>query len=519
MCLDSFRLFCKVFDDPEWFDDDFHGPLCDFLQNEDSPDKLVVMARTHLKTSIAVVRFSIWLATKWFYHKGKGIRILLVYNSADNAKKTLHQIRSFFETNELYKALYPEIIPDSLTSRSLRWNDECATLNRPEEFREGTFEAAGVGSNIISRHYDVIIEDDTVAPKKDQYTQEEVLPTLEEIEKAIGFHKLTIPLMIPPIEECRRITIGTRWASMDLIQYILDKELMGLPGGRYTSWNKSAIVDGKPAYKRFSENALASIRATMGIFMFTMLYLNEPLASEFLKFRPEWIRYYDDPDDPANEWFECSLQECQTKITIDPADAPTGKKSQDYSSMTAALHTSYGLFVRRIWRGRVSEGELVDMALSWAADLDAIEIRVEVDRYANLEAAFNTRMRQLGKYFHINPVKTRGRKKEARILRLAPLLEHGQIFLRRGMRLLENEMFQFPRGEHDDVLDALSWQVLEDFKLPEYRVEKEKKPYYPKCTFSFDRIVESLNRKRNNLPFANLRKAPIRANRWEGQSR
>jgi hypothetical protein len=114
-----------------------------------------------------------------------------------------------------------------------RWSDTCACLKRPENLPEGTFEAAGVGTSIIRRHYNRINEDDTIAPKHDELTGGEILPSRDDIEKAIGFHVLTIPLLITSDEDRRRV-IGTRWASYDLINYIMTHELAA-DGGRFTS--------------------------------------------------------------------------------------------------------------------------------------------------------------------------------------------------------------------------------------------------------------------------------------------
>lgn len=495
-CLARFRYFCRVFMDPAWYDDGFHGPLCDALQNEEAPDTLVVMPRTHLKTTIAGQMYPVWLATR-----EPSIRILLVYNSSDNAKKTLRSIRAFIESNNLYAALFPEIIPPSFTARGVRWSDECASVNRPEDWGEGTFEAAGTGTNIIRRHYDVIIQDDTVAPVKDQYTQEEVLPSKEEIEKAIGFHKLTIPLLLPPIEDSKRVVIGTRWAAMDLIQHIMDNEKVGVPGGRFICHDIPALDPETklPNYKRFSMEALDSIRASMGPFMFNALYLNQPLSSEFMKFRPEWTRYFENSD----ETYQRALESGEVVITVDPADAPTGRRSQDYSAIVSCLQSEFGIHVLSYKRERVSEGQLINDTLDIAERDDARRIRVEVDRFANLEAGFRSEMHRRGHYHNIEAVKTRGKRKEARILRLAPLHEHGQLFFREGMRELENELYQFPRGQHDDIIDALAWQVLTDFRAPAFYRPAKKVTKHKRLTYTWDEIVNSVRGdRRTRYPFA-----------------
>lgn len=46
--------------------------------------------------------------------------------------------------------------------------------------------------------------------------------------------------------------------------------------------------------------------------------------------------------------------------------------------------------------------------------------------------------------------------KEMRILSLVPRFEWGRVFLNQGLNDLELELGQFPRGAHDDLIDALA---------------------------------------------------------------
>lgn len=504
LMLDDFQYWCQGFIPPDWFDLEFHGRLCHFLQDGASHDKLVVMARTHLKTTIAGTHYPLWRAVRAFYRDQVDLRTLITCNTAENARKSVRQIRGIVEENPLFQVLFPEVIPDFTR---VKWTDSAASLNRRTVYPEETFEAAGIGSNIIRRHFNLIIEDDTLAPKKDALTGEEVLPTLEDIEKAIGFHKLTIPLLIT-YEEDQRVYIGTRWAAGDVIQHIKDNELISA-GGRFGEFDVPALVDGKNSYKRFSLTALKSIRQDMGPYMFSALYLNEPVASEFMKFRRDWVRYYvpdymgsDEKLADAAGRFKAAQEEGKVVVTVDPADPPTGRRSQDYSSIVSCLHSKYGLFILRYRRARVSEGQLLADVLD-VAELDgASVVRVEVDRYANLEAGFRVEMANRNKYFQIDPVKTRGKAKEARILRLAPLFENGMVFLRPGMNELENELFSFPRGKHDDIIDALAWQVLKDFRAPDPQVEPTRRTIPAKrVKFSLEDIKKSMPSRKAAYPF------------------
>jgi hypothetical protein len=279
-----FYFFCQSIMPPAWYDSVFHRALCDFLQYERA-QKMVILPRTHLKTTICSTLYPLWRASN-----RTGLRVLLTSNTSPNAEKTVRGIRTTVETNNTYQAFFPECIPDF---NKVRWSDRCACLNRKEDYPEGTFESAGVGANIIRRHFNLIVEDDTVAPKRDDMSGEECMPSREDVEQAIGFHRLTPPLLIDEGDE--QLVIGTRWADYDHIHYIMENE-------KYAIFDRPADkqVDGSEGtlYKRFSSNRLETIKLSMGTYLFSSLYLNKPLSKEFMAFNPDWMRTYEEATHP-----------------------------------------------------------------------------------------------------------------------------------------------------------------------------------------------------------------------------
>ncbi|KKN42509.1 hypothetical protein LCGC14_0712700 [marine sediment metagenome] len=473
--LGRFRNFCQTFIESEYYDDAFHGPLCDFLQDS-GPDKLVVLPRTFLKTTV-VSLYILWKAVK-----NPLLRALLTSNTTPNAQKTVRSIRSIVENNTDFQLFFPEVIPNFT---KVRWSDTCACLQRKVDHPEGTFESAGVGANIIRRHFNIISEDDTVAPKKDELTGDEVMPSKDDIEKAVGFHKLTVPLLINEHDE--RIITATRWASYDLVNHVLENE-------KFAVFNQKAYLDEeqtKPRYRRFSVRRLENIRVSMGSYLFSMLYLNTPLSKEFMAFNPDWYKYYTDDALP---------EDGDTLVTLDPADPPTGKKSQDYSAIVSVKHTKKGLFVRRYRRKRLSDKQMISETFDVCKIDGAVKIRIEANRYAHLEAAFREEMKIRDEYYIVEMVKAKQIAKEARIKnRLSPLFENGVIWLKKGMRELEQELTTFPYGKWDDLIDALSWQVGSRTST-EYEKVEEKKPIPNRLSFTLEEIRQSC-RGRHKAPY------------------
>lgn len=453
--LDSFPRFAAAMTGKEWFDTTLHTQLCEFLQNG-KLEKIIVLPRSFLKTTFAASLYPLWRAITSKILKEHDLRVLIVSNTAPNAEKTIHQIRAWVETHPIIQQLFPEVIP---VFGKVRWSDRHACLARNQDYPEATFESAGAGTAVIRRHYDLIEEDDTIAPSKDDLTGTEAMPSRDDVDKAIGFHKLTIPLLIDP-KTGERVVVGTRWAEYDLINYIGENE-------QFAKFSRPAIKDGKAVYFRFDLGVLEKIKAGMGTFMFSMLYLNQPLSSEFMRFRPEWIQYYGEG---------CAVQkpeEGMVRVTLDPADPPTGKRSQDYSAIVVCQHSKEGIFVLHYIRERLSEQQVISKCLDAVETFKANIVWVETNRHPFLEKAFLDEIRRRGLRVSFEGIRVKGAK-ESRILALAPIAENRRLFLTKGMRELEQEMYSFPRGRHDDIIDSLSLQMW-GYKQVDAKPTKKKK--------------------------------------------
>jgi hypothetical protein len=69
-------------------------------------------------------------------------------------------------------------------------------------------------------------------------------------------------------------------------------------------------------------------------------------------------------------------------------------------------------------------------------------------------------MRKRDKFFNIEEVKTSTTETKAMKIRgLIPHYANGRIYHRRGLKELENQLLEFPRGTHDDICDSLSMQI------------------------------------------------------------
>ena len=91
------------------------------------------------------------------------------------------------------------------------------------------------------------------------------------------------------------------------------------------------------------------------------------------------------------------------------------------------------------------------------------------------------KQRETGTFFSIDELGKRhsGKgeqvlSKEARIRRLQPYFEQGLVEIRSDMADLRDELLAFPRGKHDDLIDALSYQL--DYLVPSLGLQKADPP-------------------------------------------
>ncbi len=452
-CKESLFFFARAilgFDD---FTKHIHRPICQQLQDYKKNTRvLVILPRDWFKSSIGSVAYPIWRAIN-----NPDVRILVTQNSFSNACKKLQSIKQIFEKNELFKTLFPEILPTS----SCTWTKECLTVNRKGTHPEGTFEAAGTGTSVISRHFDIIIEDDTVSPDKDALTGVSQQPTHMEIEKAIGWHRLAHPLLLHP-KKSQIVVIGTRWAERDLLGWIQENS------PEYILLTRKVREGGVAIWDRFDDEVLEQLERELGPYMFASLYLNNPTDAINQVFLREWIRYY--------ETLPKDVVYC---TSVDPAPADKEESSDpDYNVvLTTAVSPITGqIFVVHYTRARMNPGELVNTILDHYRTYKPLVTKVESIAYQRtLNYYIRKRQADTNMFFRIEELRGLKGSKVDRIRGLQPYFASNMIAIRASMVELERELISFPKAAHDDVIDALSMHI--DFwyeAFEKFNDEKEK---------------------------------------------
>ena len=492
-CAKSYATFCHVMQGDDWFDPK-HKELCDHIQQEieaaynDADCKnstatvrlLVVLARGSLKSTIVSKYLQVWLCLPcedlpW---KSENLRTLLAMNTHPNAREKMRGIRGIFDSNETFKALWPELLP----TKNSKWSDEAACINRTQEFEEATFEGCGTKTRVTSRHFNCIIEDDTTAPEEKGQTDSDILaPSVEEIDRAVGWHKRATALLVPKGVRIR-VVVTTRWGDYDLVSYIKEHENYApydMPAWEpVDGWSqKDSERVGAPNMSIFyNVEQLKEIEIDVGPYMFQTLYLNNPIDASKRTFQNDWIHYVEAKDVPDDKGYFA--------IAIDPAISNAQGSCE--TAITRVKHVIEDGRPTQYWmdaiHGHFNPLETATKCLDLVAEAqeETKYIIVEDIAYqAALKHILWDEMERRGVSTKIMPLKgskVRGAK-DARIEGMQPLFANRRVFLVKGLsKQVESQLKQFPHGKLVDIIDSFSMhrKLYKKLKIERPKAAKPK---------------------------------------------
>lgn len=203
----------------------------------------------------------------------------------------------------------------------------------------------------------------------------------------------------------------------------------------------------------------------MGSYLFANQYQNEIIPEDERRFKPHWLRYY--KERPTNVY---------RFAFVDPAIGQ--KNHNDYTGIAVIDADSNGdWYCQMAKRERLTPTQQVSLMFDLHAQYGLQALGLEIVAYQEaLLYLIDQEMQRRKVVLPVKGIRRQAVSKETRILGLVPRFEWGRILLAQGMTDFEDELLSFPRGSHDDILDALA--SLEELVFyPEK--EKEKKLEQP----------------------------------------
>lgn len=237
--------------------------------------------------------------------------------------------------------------------------------------------------------------------------------------------------------------------------------------------------------QKLSHEFLDSAKRTMGSYLFANQYLNEIIPTELQTFKKAWFSYFSELPKKVN-----------TFVFIDPA-----LSESDTSDFTGVVVVSVDAkkdwYVRYAKRQKLSPTALIDFIFKIDKQFSPNIIGIESVAYQKSLLYFlDEEMRRRNALLPIKAINPPTNKtKEMRILSLVPRIEWGHLHLNQGLQDLELELLTFPRGSHDDLIDALA-----SVEYIAYAPSEEKKwetPPAPNHHEYESYYINNLRRKQN----------------------
>lgn len=436
----------------------FHQQLCNFTQKNMDKKRLILLPRGHLKSTIVTVGYTLWRLAQ-----DPGLRILIANATAPMAEAFLRQIKANMQRNEHFIELF-----GNYYDKSEKWSDVAIRLKtiKSHESKENTITAFGIGGNLVSQHYDIMIFDDLV--------NRDNIHTAERMQDVMTFYKDAQDLVDDPMKT-EQLMIGTRWHEADLYGHILDPnnpeheewtvmkreavegdyEIQKADSGRYQIVGGTVLYPTK--YPREAHNKLLNAK---GITEYSAQYLNDPVPSDQATFRHEY-KYYEPNDLKGVDML--------TFITIDPAfyDPHMKTADPDYTGIIVnRVNAHNDWFIWDIIRDRFTPQELIEMMFNLDTHYKPQTFGLEATAWQKiLGYVAREQMKKRNHFLNITELQHSGRNAKSkfdRIQALEPRYAVGSIWHNpniRHMSTLEQELRRFPRAKTDDLADALANQL------------------------------------------------------------
>jgi len=360
----------------------------------------------------------------------------------------LREIKEQLENSKL-KYLYGPFV-------SAKWNeDEIIVRQRSKALKEPTIKTTGLEAEQTGGHYDLIILDDLTGLQNSA--------TPEQREKTKRFRRSMINLLNP--NRGVLIEVGTRWHLDDTFSEIFEKERR-----YYDIMIRKIVEDGKLIFpKHFAKkfdpkrkdwtavddptcmDYVDHLKASMPLDEFSAQYLNEPFASENQLFRPGMFQYWTKRPEGLFVALAVDL-------------AISDQRLSDRTAIVAlGMDSEWKMYVLDYLVGRWKPSEIVSMIFEMKDRWKPKVVGMETNGFQRtLKLATEEEMRKRRDYFPVEEIRTGPDKtKEQRIKTLEPFYRSGSVFHAKWMekKEYEDELQTFPKGKHDDIIDAASMCV------------------------------------------------------------
>jgi phage terminase large subunit-like protein len=252
------------------------------------------------------------------------------------------------------------------------------------------------------------------------------------------------------------------------VQFLIDRSKKDL---QIRLRNIPIVIGDKPAWpskycmtdeenKLTGKKSIESMMKQFGSYVFSYEFMNQPVDDAMSEFKKDFIQHV--------EMEMVRNKDTSCYVTIDPAISE--KASADYTGITINFVDKENKWYLKTYRMKFNSKDLIDHLFYIQATYKPVFIGLEEVAFTMaIQPFMEDEMRKRQNFFSITPLKHKLQAKTERIRGLIPRWESRSIFLIGDNSELIDEMRTFPHGQHDDVLDSLSYQI-HNAKVPHKKI-------------------------------------------------
>jgi predicted phage terminase large subunit-like protein len=414
----------------------FHKRIYEVLSDDSIKNAIFIVPPRHGKSTCVSVNYPLWRLGR-----DPNRRIIVASHTKEFVASFLREIKQWMASPR-YIELFGDLKPTH-TGLPGKWTLNEIIVQRDRIQKDPSITALGMEQALIGRGADDIIADDIV--DEDWVSSETMRETLRT-----KFRKELLTRREPG---GRVLVVGSRFSYLDLYSELLEEE-------QYEKIVLPAIDDKDqilwPA--RWPKEELVKKKNEVGSIIFAAQYLCNPTPAEGAIFKDVWLTYWHEKEDrpdkrlyrlPARSELDV-FQGWDLSISEDPeADYTVG--------LTLGMHRASG-------RGFVLD--YTHQHLNFPAQVKAVEtqalawlpLKVGIESVAYQKALPQQVRREMKLTVPIVDVH-QDRNKTTRMIKISALMESQMLAFSLKHDDLILECLQFPKGKHDDILDALEIAV------------------------------------------------------------
>lgn len=423
---------------------DFHYKLSDLLLNNDRHFAIEAF-RESGKSTYAMRAFPLY---NILFPKKKKFYMLIIKASATESARVIKQIAEEVRSNPLISFRVERVVQETL-------NDGGAYEVILKGNQRVRIEGKGKGSSVRgslwgNKRPDIVLIDDPqdVADMMSDTT----------LEKDWDWFLSDILYLS---KSGRLFIIGNNLGEKCIIERVINnKDELGF------ETMKIAVLDenGEPTWKsQYSKEEInfklenAKKLNKLDVIMRELFCV--ALPDEYKTFKKEWFKYYSPAD-------KDKIKRTTNKYIVTDL-AISEKKTADYSViMVIGVNAENNIFILDCVYGRFSPSETIDKIFDLVQKYDVLKVGIEKVAFQSAIKHFlEKEMPRRNIFFELVDL-VADNQKEVRIKTLQPRFKTGTIWFEENsdyLPELENELLTFPKGLHDDLIDALAYadQIIE----------------------------------------------------------